>query len=125
MGSATAWSLARLGHEVVVLERFEQGHAMGSSHGRARIFRFAYPSRAYVQLAQRSLGGWAELEDETGARVLEISGGLDHGDAASVDAVAAALVGAGATIERLTPDEAGERWPDMRFEGHVVHSRDG
>ena len=41
MGSAAAWWLARDGRSVVLLERFEQGHARGSSHGPSRIFRSA------------------------------------------------------------------------------------
>ena len=52
MGSATAWWLARRGRSVLLLERFEQGHGRGSSHGGARIFRFAYPDVDYVRRAQ-------------------------------------------------------------------------
>ena len=43
MGLATARALVRAGCEVVVYEQFELGHARGSSHGRTRIFRLAYP----------------------------------------------------------------------------------
>ena len=42
-GLATAHALARAGRDVVVYEQFELGHARGSSHGRSRIFRLAYP----------------------------------------------------------------------------------
>ena len=39
-GAATAWSLARRGHEVTVLERSQPAARDGSSHGSARIFRY-------------------------------------------------------------------------------------
>ena len=42
MGSSAAWRLARAGRQVVLLERFERGHAWGSSHGATRIFRVSY-----------------------------------------------------------------------------------
>src|ERR1700694_4781602 len=46
MGSAAAWWLARRGRHVVLLERFEQGHTRGSSHGGSRVFRLDYPDSA-------------------------------------------------------------------------------
>ena len=36
MGLAAAWQLARRGVRVLLLERFEQGHANGASHGATR-----------------------------------------------------------------------------------------
>src|SRR5437016_14363678 len=51
MGAATAWQLARRGADVVVHEQFEEGHARGSSHGRSRIVRLAYPEVEWVRLA--------------------------------------------------------------------------
>ena len=52
MGAATAYALARAGHEPVVLEQFELGHTRGSSHGRGRIFRLVYHDPHWVaQLA--------------------------------------------------------------------------
>lgn len=125
MGAATAWWLARRGRSVLLLERFEQGHARGSSHGGSRIFRFAYPDPDYVRLAQAALPLWRELEDEAGVALVEVLGGIDHGDPVVVEAVAAALEGAGATCERLPAAEAEERWPGFRFEGPVLWSADG
>jgi sarcosine oxidase len=62
MGAATAWQLARRGADVVVHEQFEPGHARGSSHGRTRIFRTAYPDPEWVRLAQEAHAGWNELD---------------------------------------------------------------
>jgi sarcosine oxidase len=79
MGAATAYALARAGHEAVVLEQFELGHARGSSHGEARIFRFVYDDPHWVAQAQRALPLWRELEAETGEAVLTTTGSLDVG----------------------------------------------
>ena len=124
MGSATAWRLASRGVDVVLLERFERGHVRGSSHGGSRIFRVAYPDESYVRLAMRALDLWRELEDECSASLLHITGGVDHGDASDVDAVGDALEAAGRDVERLDPDEAEERWPELRFDANVVYSPD-
>jgi sarcosine oxidase len=120
MGSSTAWWLARRGHDVVLLEQFEQGHTRGSSHGGSRIFRYAYPTPDYVRLAQEALPLWRELEDEAGETLLEITGAVDHGDAASVHDVAGAMAACAVPHELLTADAAAERWPGMRFEGEVL-----
>lgn len=124
MGSATAWWLARTGREVVVLERFERGHTRGSSHGASRIFRLAYPLPRYVRMAQLALPLWRELEADTGASLLEITGGVDHGDDLGVQAVAEALDTQGAAAEFLTAAAAAERWPGMRFAGDVLFQPD-
>jgi sarcosine oxidase len=49
MGLATGWALKRRGHEPVVYEQFEVGNPHGSSHGRSRIFRLAYPEDHFVR----------------------------------------------------------------------------
>jgi len=74
MGAATAWQLARRGADVVVHEQFEEGHARGSSHGRSRIVRLAYPDPEWVRFAAEARDGWAELEQESGTRLLELHG---------------------------------------------------
>src|SRR5438105_6541402 len=120
MGSSAAWWLAREGRSVVLLERFEPGHIRGSSHGRSRIFRLAYPDPFYVELAQRALPMWRELEDDAGTSLLTTTGGIDHGPAVSVAPVARALEERGARHELIGPEAATERWPGMRFEGPVL-----
>jgi sarcosine oxidase len=73
-GCATAWALRRRGVEVTLLDQFEPGHVRGSSHGRSRIFRLAYPEPHWVALAEEALAGWRELEHETGTTLLELHG---------------------------------------------------
>src|SRR5438105_1025124 len=90
MGAATAYALTRAGHEPVVLEQFELGHARGSSHGRGRIFRFVYDDPHWVAQAQRALPLWRELEAETGEAILRTTGSLDLGPGADERAAALA-----------------------------------
>ena len=62
MGCATAWALRERGAEVTVHEQFALDHARGSSHGRTRIFRVAYPEPDWVRFAQEAYAGWQELD---------------------------------------------------------------
>ena len=113
MGAATARAVARSGRSVVVLERFEVGHAHGSSHGDARIFRLSYDDPEYVGMAARALGLWRELEREAGQEILVTLGGVDVGEAALANA--AALRSTGAAFEVLDQPAAAERFPMIRF----------
>jgi sarcosine oxidase len=124
MGASTAWWLARAGHEVILLERFQQGHQRGGSHGASRIFRLAYPLPRYVRMAQLALPLWRELEDESGADLLDTTGGLDHGDPVGVQSIAEALEQLGAPFEFLPPAAASERWPGMHFDTDVLFQPD-
>lgn len=109
---------------MVLVERFEAGHKRGSSHGRSRIFRLAYPDPFYVELAQWALPLWRELEDDAGEELLTTTGGVDHGPASSVAAVADALASRNATYELMDGGAAAERWPGMRFEEAVLFQPD-
>jgi sarcosine oxidase len=64
MGCATAWALRERGAEVTVHEQFGLDHVRGSSHGRTRIFRLAYPDPYWVRLAQEAYAGWQELDPD-------------------------------------------------------------
>ena len=74
MGAATAWALSSRGADVTVYEQFEPGTERGSSHGRTRIFRLAYPDASWVELAQEALAGWRDLEQQSGREVLGLYG---------------------------------------------------
>ncbi|MFL5944983.1 MAG: FAD-dependent oxidoreductase [Gaiellaceae bacterium] len=109
MGSATAYALARDGHDVVLYEQFEVGHNRGSSHGRSRIVRLAYPDVEFVELAKESFVGWRQLEQEADVELLQLNGLLElvgergQGSSAALDAV-------GAEYELLEPAAARKRW---------------
>jgi sarcosine oxidase len=74
MGCAAAWALAERGAEVTLYEQFDAEHARGSSHGRTRIFRLAYPEPHWVELAEEALTGWRELEQRAGRQLLALHG---------------------------------------------------
>jgi sarcosine oxidase len=124
MGSAAAWRLSARGRSVLVLEQFERGHTRGSSHGGSRIFRYAYPDPEYVAMARRARPLWAELEAESATTVIDVTGGVDHGDPRVVAAIADALQAAGVPHERWSAAEAGARFPALRFEGEVCYQPD-
>lgn len=64
MGCATAWALRECGADVTVHEQFALDHARGSSHGRTRIFRVAYPEVEWVRFAQEAYAGWRDLDPD-------------------------------------------------------------
>ncbi|MGZ4316257.1 MAG: FAD-dependent oxidoreductase [Gaiellaceae bacterium] len=110
MGSAAAHALARQGRDVVLLEQFQVGHNRGSSHGRSRIVRLAYPEVEFVELAKEAFAGWRELEEESGQELLELNGLLELVES-SAQSSADALGAAGAEYELLDADGAESRWP--------------
>ncbi|TCR64809.1 N-methyl-L-tryptophan oxidase [Bosea sp. BK604] len=78
MGSAACWHLARRGLKVLGLERFDLGHAMGSSHGLNRIIRLAYfEGSHYVPIVRRAHELWAQTGTEAGMQLLHVTGSLD------------------------------------------------
>ncbi len=110
MGSATAWALAKEGRDVLLVEQFPLGHVHGSSHGRSRIVRLAYPDPEWVRLAEEAMRGWRELETESGAELLELHGLLELVEDASQGS-RDALAACGAEYELLDAGEARARWP--------------
>jgi len=125
VGAATAWSLAREGASVLLLEAFERGHDRGSSHGATRIFRHGYAEQDYVELSVRALTGWKQLERISGRTLLDATGAVDHGDPVVLKAIAEAQDAAGLPYEWLTGAAAETRWPGLRFEDHVLFSPGG
>lgn len=120
VGSAAALALARRAARVVLLERFEARHRRGGSHGSSRIFRLSYDQPDYARMAQLALPLWRRLEEETAATLLDITGGVDHGDPTAVAEVARGLEQAGSPGTMLDASEAARRWPGMRFDGDVL-----
>jgi sarcosine oxidase len=108
MGLASAWALARDGHEPLVLEQFQVGSAHGSSRGATRIFRLAYEELEWVRLAQEALGLWRELERECGEPLLELTGLLDL--PLDPAALTATLEACNAEYELLDPTEVEHRF---------------
>ncbi|MGW1748932.1 FAD-dependent oxidoreductase [Streptomyces sp. NPDC002092] len=124
MGAATAWQLARRGHEATLIEAYGVGHKKGSSHGSSRIIRRAYADPFYVQLTGQAYEQWRELEHDSSTPLLRTTGGLDIGEERDTKAIAELLSAAGVPHELLGPEEAAERWPYIRITGPVLHHPD-
>src|SRR5256886_13568017 len=81
MGAATSWRLAHRGVDVVCYDRYSPPHSLGSTHGDSRIIRTAYFEGSwYVPLVRESFTLWRELESETGADLLTMTGALMIGE---------------------------------------------
>lgn len=123
MGSAASFHLARRGFKVLGLDANSQGHKFGSSHGTSRIIREAYlEGPSYVPLVQRSYQLWRELEAETGADLLRITGGLTIGDAHS-DFVTGALNSSrlfNLPYEYLDAAETARQFPAFRLDENMT-----
>lgn len=119
-GSATAWELARRGHEVTLVERTTPANEHGSSHGSARIFRYGYPDPFYTGLVVRAREAWDELESLAGQRLITPTGSLDHGSERRPAHLAEMMAGAGVEHELLSPAAAAERWPGLVFDSEVL-----
>jgi monomeric sarcosine oxidase len=116
-GSAAAWAASARGLDVVVLEAFGPGHRNGSSHGSARIFRRAYPDPLYVRLTGTARELWRQLEDQSGEKLLTLTGGIDFGAVRDPRRLHEVLTGCGVPAELLEPEAAAERWPYFDFTG--------
>lgn len=119
-GAATAWQLATRGHEVTVLERSTPANERGSSHGSARILRYAYPEREYTRMVVDAKQGWDELERLSGQQLITPTGAVDHGSVRHPRQLAEVLQSVGVEHELLAPEEAQQRWPQLAFDTEVL-----
>lgn len=107
MGLSTSAALARGGHDVEVFEQDVPGNARGSSYGRSRIVRQAYPDPFYTKVAIEAHGLWADLESETGRKLVHEVGLLfvgRSGDQELLDEMAG-LDALGVKYVIVTPDD--------------------
>jgi sarcosine oxidase len=119
-GAATAWQLAIRGHDVTILERSVPASHDGSSHGSARIFRYAYPEWFYTQAVIESKLLWDELERANGLELITPAGAVDYGPERQPEHLARVLAGAGVAHELLSAAEARSRWPQIAFDTPVL-----
>ncbi|MFG2171901.1 N-methyl-L-tryptophan oxidase [Streptomyces niveus] len=108
-GSSTAWRLAARGARVIHLDRFPAGHTQGSSHGRTRMIRRAYPSPVWDPLVDAAYAAWKELELASGQRLLTRTGGL-YARAAGAPATLR-----GPDCEQVDHARAAELFPGLRL----------
>ncbi|MBT1636297.1 FAD-dependent oxidoreductase [Clavibacter michiganensis] len=119
-GAATAWQLASRGHEVTVLERDRPASMRGSSHGSARILRYAYADPFYVRLMRDARVLWDRLERTTGARIVTPTGSVDSGLVRRPAELARVLERVGIDHELMSARAAEDRWPALSFDSDVL-----
>lgn len=83
VGACAARELSRRGASVTVYEQFPLGHKRGSSHGRSRIVRKAYPDPLFTRHMQDAYPLWRELEADLGKPLLHECGLIYAGDPSS------------------------------------------
>jgi sarcosine oxidase len=116
LGSAAAYHLAKRGHRVVGLERFELGHHRGASHDSSRILRHSYHTESYVDLTFDAYDDWAALETDSRQSLVTPVGGLDlfpPGAAIPSNDYTRSMSAAGVDFELLQAAEIGRRWPQF------------
>jgi sarcosine oxidase len=123
MGSAACWHLAQRGLRVLGLERFDLGHAQGSSHGLSRIIRLAYfEGSHYVPIVRRAHELWQETGDRAGLKLLHVTGSLDLAPAGAgpVEASLQSCLDHGLEHEQLDRAEIARRFPAFHLPaGHI------
>lgn len=119
-GSAAAWRLAQRGHEVALLERKVPAADDASSHGSARIFRYAYPNQFYTDLVVKARKSWDELELASGTQLITDHGSVDYGPLRNPRLLAENLELAGVEHELLSAAEARNRFNGINFDTEVL-----
>ncbi|MET4780566.1 FAD-dependent oxidoreductase [Glaciihabitans sp. UYNi722] len=119
-GAATAWQLAQGGRQVTIVERSTPANPWGSSHGSARIFRYAYENPLYTRLVVEARQGWDELEAAAGIELLTASGCLDFGSRHPLKLLQTSLRQASITHEMFDREQAAALWPSIASDGDVL-----
>ncbi|XP_012939101.1 peroxisomal sarcosine oxidase [Aplysia californica] len=112
-GSSSAYSLAKSGQKVLLIEQFPLPHGRGSSHGHSRITRYAYEDDFYVRMMVDAFPLWAELQKEAGVEFFVPCGVLDirAAGSASEQRVVSALRTHNIPHEVLNSSELKARFP--------------
>jgi sarcosine oxidase len=118
MGSATCSALARRGHRVLGIERYDLPHTLGSSGGQSRLIRLAYYEHAdYVPLLRRAYAAWDELAERSGIQVLHRTGLAYFGppDGHLIAGTLRSVAEHGLACETLNLAEAARRYPQFEI----------
>ena len=113
VGSAALHAFARRGLRVLGLEARGIAHALGSSHGRTRLWRRGYYEHPdYVPLVDAALRGWRALEAESGERLVEPVELLEIGPESGelVPGIRRSAAEHGVAIEELSSREVDQRY---------------
>jgi sarcosine oxidase len=113
VGLSTALALARRGSRVIGVDRLGSGHPYTSSTGVSRSIRVAYALPDYARLAAEALDRWAQLEVQSGDRLLHLTGQLDIGSPEILAGLTVGLRGAGAEYDEMTAADIRRRIPQI------------
>uniref|UniRef100_A0A0B7AJ52 sarcosine oxidasee (formaldehyde-forming) n=1 Tax=Arion vulgaris TaxID=1028688 RepID=A0A0B7AJ52_9EUPU len=115
-GSASAYSLAKEGKKVLLIEQFPLPHSRGSSHGQSRITRYAYEDEFYVRMMVDAFPLWAELEKEVQTEIFINCGVLDlrTEDSPGMRRVLNSLRAHNILHEKLSAEELQQRYPSIK-----------
>jgi sarcosine oxidase len=115
-GASLAWTLARRGEQVTLVDQFEPGDPRATSGGESRLIRSSHGADPeYTATARRARGLWRELEAESGESLMVECGVAwfaereDGWEAASERTMAAQ----GIPSHRLDPGEAERLFPSL------------
>ncbi len=116
-GLMTAISLARRGHGVTLIDRWEPGHARASSSDYNRVIRAIHGrDHFYTRWARDARLRWLELEQETGAKLYYECGTLilaTEGHCHWEDDTAATFDALGVPYHRYSADEIRAFFPQF------------
>lgn len=128
LGSAALHRLAtELGPGVLGIEQFDLGHHRGASQDHSRIIRLAQHQAEYAALAAPAYQAWAEVEAESGQRIVTRTGGLVVEDrdarratdtgSRNIEGYTAVFDRFGVAYELLDAQQLVDRWPQFRVGG--------
>lgn len=123
LGSATAYQLAKGGHQVLGIEQFALGHARGASHDTSRILRHSYHTPGYVRLTFAAYDDWATLETDSDEHLVSQVGGLDlfpPGATIPIDDYTTSMAACGVPYEALDVTDVSARWPQFALPAGTV-----
>ncbi len=118
MGASTALALAERGHQVTLFEQFGSGHELGSSQGRSRIIRKAYPDAFYTAIMDEGYGLWHELQRFSSSQIVFEPGLLYFGrfESENIRDVLEALQKLHVEHELLDHEQVSRIFPHLRMD---------
>jgi sarcosine oxidase len=137
LGTWTALRAAERGHTTLLVDAFGPGDVRATSGDESRIIRAAHGADDVLpRWSRESRLAWITLGEESGRSIFEPCGvaWFAHQTGGFEAESEATLRALGIPVERLSPDEAAERWPirsdDLAFvlhepEAGALRARDG
>ena len=116
-GASLAWTLARAGERVTLVDQFEPGDRRATSGGETRLIRCSHGADPdYTAMARRARTLWRELEAESGEELLLERGvaWFAHSEAGWDADSARTLAAQGIPVERLDVGDAAKLYPSFR-----------